>query len=175
MAGPDTLFHDRVDSPIGPLAVGLTARGLAMVVFGPDALAPDDVLRAEFPRLEPARGKADEVRRQLDAYFAGAAQTFALPLDLRGTPFQREVWAALQALPYGQTRSYLEVARLTGRKGGARAVGQAVRRNPVPIVVPCHRVIAADGGLGGYGGRWSEAGALADIKRYLLQLERRAV
>ncbi|MBM3269931.1 MAG: methylated-DNA--[protein]-cysteine S-methyltransferase [Candidatus Sericytochromatia bacterium] len=173
MAEPGTLYTRRIETPVGPLLLGLTSRGLATILFGPDALAPDEVLRSDFARLEPARGEADAAAAQLAEYFAGRRREFALPLDLRGTPFRREVWSALQAVPYGQTRSYLELARLTGRRGGARAVGQAVRHNPVPIVVPCHRVIAADGGLGGYGGRWAESGQYADIKRALLQLERR--
>lgn len=172
VAGSSTLYHDRLDSPLGPLVVGLTDRGLAAILLGPDATEDAEaVLEAEFPDLRPAQGRADEAMRQLSEYFAGRRKHFDLPLDLHGTPFQMEVLAALQRIPYGQTRSYLELARLTGRRGGARAVGQVVRRNRVPIVVPCHRIIAADGTLGGYGGRWVASGPYVDAKRFLLELE----
>lgn len=169
-----SLFIDRLDSPLGPLVVGLTDRGLATILFGPDAGADaPTILGAEFPDLRPAEGRAASVIRQLAEYFGGRRRIFDLPLDLRGTAFQLEVLGALRQVPYARTRSYLELARMTGRRGGARAVGQVVRRNRVPIVVPCHRIIAADGGLGGYGGRWEPAGLYADMKRFLLDLERK--
>jgi methylated-DNA-[protein]-cysteine S-methyltransferase len=88
----------------------------------------------------------------LQAYFAGELTDFELPLDLRGTPFQRRVWQALQEIPYGETISYGELASWVGNPNASRAVGSANGRNPVAIIVPCHRVIAADGGIGGYGG-----------------------
>jgi O-6-methylguanine DNA methyltransferase len=174
MGASGTLFLDRLDSPIGPLLLGVTAAGLAAIVFGPDAALPEEMLRGEFPSCAPARGQADAAKKQLSEYFAGRRRAFDLELVLRGTPFQREVWRALLAVPYGETVSYLDLARMTGRSAGARAVGQAVRRNALPVVVPCHRVIAADGGLGGYGGRWGDAGQYAAIKRALLDLERTA-
>jgi methylated-DNA-[protein]-cysteine S-methyltransferase len=93
-----------------------------------------------------------DVREQLDAYFAGERQTFDLPLQMTGTPFQKQVWQGLMAIPYGTTISYAELARRIGRPGASRAVGAANGRNPIGIIVPCHRVIGANGTLTGYGG-----------------------
>ena len=108
-----------------------------------------------------------EARRQLELYFAGALRRFDLPLRLDGTPFQRRVWDALLEIPYGETRSYADIARHLAPPGVARAVGQANAANPIAIIVPCHRVVAADGSLGGYGGGLHR-------KRFLLDLEERA-
>jgi len=102
--------------------------------------------------------------RQLREYFSGDRRSFDLPLDLEGTPFQLTVWRALQEIPYAKTSSYRDIAIVVNRPRGYQAIGQANTRNPVPIVVPCHRVINADGSLGGYGGG-------LDRKRELLQLE----
>jgi methylated-DNA-[protein]-cysteine S-methyltransferase len=104
------------------------------------------------------------VREQLDAYFRGRLHDFELPLRMAGTPFQHQVWEGLRAIPYGETVSYAELAQSIGRPGASRAVGSANGRNPIAIVVPCHRVIAADGTLGGYGGG-------LDRKEWLLQHE----
>ena len=101
---------------------------------------------------------------ELDQYFAGRRRDFSFPLDLRGTEFQLACWRALIAIPYGETRTYADIARAVGRPQGFRAVGMANNRNPVAIVVPCHRVIASDGTLCGYGGG-------LDIKKKLLELE----
>jgi methylated-DNA-[protein]-cysteine S-methyltransferase len=105
-----------------------------------------------------------EVRRQLDEYLAGRRRSFDLPLDARGTEFQRLCWQALQAIPYGETRSYRDMARTIGRPSAVRAVGRANHDNPIGVVIPCHRVVGADGSLTGY------AGGL-DMKRRLLELE----
>jgi methylated-DNA-[protein]-cysteine S-methyltransferase len=125
-------------------------------------------------RGKPARGpeagwqRDDSVfeaaREQLEAYFSGKRRDFDLRLRMAGTPFQHLVWEGLRAIPYGETLSYAELARRIGRPGASRAVGSANGRNPIAIVVPCHRVIAADGTLGGYGGG-------LDRKEWLLQLE----
>jgi methylated-DNA-[protein]-cysteine S-methyltransferase len=121
----------------------------------------------------PARG--DEVgaalARELAEYFAGERREFTVPLLPEGTRFQREVWDALRRIPCGETRSYGQLARELGRPGAARAVGQANGRNPLPILIPCHRVLASDGGIGGYLGDWSEGRGIA-LKRWLLELER---
>jgi methylated-DNA-[protein]-cysteine S-methyltransferase len=106
----------------------------------------------------------DEAARQLDEYFAGRRRDFDLPLMPEGTAFETSVWAAMRAIPYGQTRSYGELAHETG--SAPRAVGRACGRNPIPIVIPCHRVLAAHGGLGGYSG-----GAGLATKQILLALE----
>ena len=146
-------------SPIGPLTLtgdGEVLDGLYMDVPG------------RPPPIEPAARRDDAAfaaaREQLEAYFAGALRRFSLPLRLRGTPFQRDVWEALQAIPYGATMAYGELARRIGRPAAVRAVGLANGRNPVSIVVPCHRVIGAGGGLTGYGGG-------LERKRRLLELE----
>ena len=181
-ASTDTLFLERLDSPLGTLIAGATGRGLSVVLFGPDAQVAKDVLRGDFPDISVGVSRTGPLgdasrtlaacKRQVAEYFAGQRRDFDLPLDIQGTPFQVEVLMALLRVPYGQTRSYLDLARMTGRRGGARAIGQVVRRNRIPVVVPCHRIIAADGGLGGYGGRWEESGMYADMKRFLLDLER---
>ena len=105
----------------------------------------------------------EEAATQLEEYFAGERTDFGLPMELDGTPFQREVWAELARIPYGETISYGELARRVGRPRGPRAVGQANGRNPIPIIVPCHRVLASNG-IGGYGGGLK-------VKRALLALE----
>ncbi|HVT56945.1 MAG TPA: methylated-DNA--[protein]-cysteine S-methyltransferase [Thermoanaerobaculia bacterium] len=120
-------------------------------------LDPEAVRDAEAPPLP-------ELRRQLADYFAGARRAFDLPLVLNGTDFETRVWRQLLAIPYGETRSYLEVARAIDHPAACRAVGRANGRNPISIVVPCHRVIGADGSLTGYGGG-------LPVKRLLLELE----
>jgi len=101
---------------------------------------------------------------ELDAYFSGQLREFKCDLDLKGTSFQKRVWEALREIPYGQTRSYGEIAKTIGNPKAVRAVGRANGTNPVPIIVPCHRVIQADGSLGGFGGG-------LDLKKSLLELE----
>jgi methylated-DNA-[protein]-cysteine S-methyltransferase len=144
-----------VDSPIGPLT--LTAQGGALTAI--DFGAADD-LGSGGP-IDPVLAEA---ARQLAAYFAGELREFDLPLRPSGTPFQVTVWEALRRIPYGGTTTYGELARRIGRPTAARAVGRANGQNPLPIVVPCHRVIGADGTLTGY------AGGL-DIKAALLAVE----
>jgi O-6-methylguanine DNA methyltransferase len=105
-----------------------------------------------------------ELKKQLDAYFGGERLEFTIPLDLRGTPFQREVWDTLRTIPWGQTRSYGQIAIDLGRPNGARAVGRAVGTNPVSIAVPCHRVLGSDGSLTGYGGGLERKTALLHLE-----------
>ncbi len=133
------------------------------------------LLRLEFDEVRPEAGwtRNDDhpllrqARRQLEQYFEGRRREFDLPLGLRGTPFQERVWRALLEIPYGETRSYGQIARALGVPRGARAVGGANHANPLAIVVPCHRVIASDATLGGYGGG-------LERKRFLLELESRS-
>ncbi len=149
----------RVDSLVGPLVVCGDDRAVSRILLPKRAAKldrPDGVDRASGPVLDAVH--------QLDEYFAGERKAFDLPLELVGTDFQRAVWLALAAIPYGETISYRELAALVGRPRAVRAVGQANGANPVPIVLPCHRVIAADGTIGGYGGG-------VDLKRRLLALE----
>ena len=122
-----------------------------------------------IPR-EVEEGESDllkEAHRQLNAYLAGKLKEFSLPLAPRGTDFQRKVWDALRRIPYGETASYKDIAEAVGKPRAFRAVGMANNRNPIPIIIPCHRVIGSDGSLVGYGGG-------LDMKRRLLDLERRA-
>jgi methylated-DNA-[protein]-cysteine S-methyltransferase len=149
------------ESPLGPLHLAATRRGLSHLLL-PGARPPLPVGDGGTE----AAAILSAVARQLAAYFAGTLRAFDLPLDLAGTPFQREVWALLREIPWGGTTTYGALARALGRPGAARAVGAANGANPVAIVVPCHRVVGADGALTGFGGG-------LPMKRALLDLERR--
>jgi O-6-methylguanine DNA methyltransferase len=159
-------------SPIGPLFLAASERGLVALEFdarlpGQQTIRPNPRdLRAESKHVQFAEAPASlhSYARQLEEYFAGDRREFTFTLDLRGTDFQLACWRALLAIPYGETRTYGDIARVVGRPQGFRAVGMANNRNPIAIVVPCHRVIASDGTLCGYGGG-------LDIKRKLLELE----
>ncbi len=145
-------------SPLGRLWLGATAKGLVALRFV-DLFEEDGHHRRHD--LHPL---LLETVHQLEAYFQGDLRHFDLPLDLRGTPFQMRVWEEVARIPYGETRTYGYIAEQMGHPWAARAVGQALRHNPIVIVIPCHRVIAADGRLGGYAaGLWR--------KRALLMLE----
>jgi O-6-methylguanine DNA methyltransferase len=151
----------RLDSPLGSLAIRATAAGVCAVEFLDDAQTPAEC-RADAGSWEVATRAAAE----LTEYFAGRLSAFTVPVAQPGTEFQRAVWAELAKIPIGQTRSYHDVARALGQPRAARAVGAANGRNQVAVIVPCHRVIASGGGLGGYGcGLWR--------KQWLLDLERR--
>jgi AraC family transcriptional regulator of adaptative response/methylated-DNA-[protein]-cysteine methyltransferase len=156
-----------VAGPLGRLLVAATARGVCAVYLGADDGALEAALRREYPAAEIARDDAGLGRwvGALGEHLDGRRPDLDLPVDVRATAFQRQVWEALQAIPYGATRSYGEVARAIGRPTAARAVARACATNPVAVVVPCHRVVAADGGLGGY--RWG-----VKRKRALLAKER---
>ena len=155
-----------LDTPIGRLRLHGDRHGLVEILFDPPRAAPAAARTGDAePALEdPAADVLTAAARELAEYFAGVRRTFDLPLAPRGTDFQRRVWRALAAIPYGRTQSYGEIARRIGRPAAARAVGMANHRNPLPIIVPCHRVIGADGSLTGYGGG-------LDRKRWLLALE----
>jgi methylated-DNA-[protein]-cysteine S-methyltransferase len=138
-----------IDSPIGPLTALATARGIAGLWFDDQTHHPGAL---DAP-LDAHDAHVEAMRRWLAAYWAGQEPPpRAVPLDLHGTPFQRAVWKALLTIPFGRTRSYGEVAAQVGGGAAARATGAAVGRNPVSILVPCHRVIGADGSLTGYAG-----------------------
>ena len=157
--------HTVIESPIGPLTLIAHNGRLAGVLMEVTRYDPGAHERGEAvgPGEEPV---LDAAAAQLDGYFAGEITAFDLPLTLDGTGFQRTVWAGLQDIPYGQTISYGELASRIGQPSASRAVGLANGRNPVSIVVPCHRVIGADGSLTGYGGG-------TERKRFLLGLEQR--
>ncbi len=146
--------YDIVDSPVGPLLVAASERGLLRVSFDPD---PDHELerlgRLAGPRVLRAPRAVDNVRRELDEYFEQRRDTFDLTLDLRElTPFSMRVLGELALVPYGHTATYGELASRAGKPGAARAVGTIMNRNPVPIVLPCHRIVGSTGALVGYGG-----------------------
>jgi methylated-DNA-[protein]-cysteine S-methyltransferase len=154
-----TLVYDVVPAPIGRLIVASDGESIAGVWMA--NANPGDALWSEH------RGTDDvlvEARGQLEYYFAARLREFALPLAPNGTDFQRRVWRALQAIPFGTTISYAELARRVGSSAAVRAVGAANGRNPIPIIVPCHRVIGSDGSLTGFGGG-------LDRKRWLLEHE----
>ncbi len=162
----------RLETPIGPMLAGGTADGICLLEFlDPGAVEPQlerlrTILRAALvPGTSP---HLDRLADELQGYFAGTLRRFETPLDMRGTPVQRKVWSALATIPYGETRSYAEQARIVGDAAAVRAVASANGDNPVAVVVPCHRVVGADGSLTGYGGGlWR--------KRWLLDHERKAV
>jgi O-6-methylguanine DNA methyltransferase len=151
----ETMHISRSNSPIGQFRIASTEAGLAYVEL-PHSSGRG--MRDWMERYVPERRCVDEIGpnraaiEQILEYLASERTHFDVPLDLRGTPFQRAVWDALLEIPYGESRSYAEVARAVGRPKAQRAVGSANNANPVSLIVPCHRVIAADGSLGGYGG-----------------------
>lgn len=145
-----------IDSPFGPLLVATTPRGLVKISF-PVAYDTDETLRelaAQIsPRVLEAPARLDDVRRQLDLYFEGRLREFDLALDWQlSKGFRRRALRAIDHIPYGRTRSYTQIARSAGNERAVRAAGTACGSNPIPIVVPCHRVLRSGGALGGYGG-----------------------
>jgi methylated-DNA-[protein]-cysteine S-methyltransferase len=162
-----TYYTDTVDSPCGPLLLIVDAAGAVVRIEfcnGRDSRRVTERLKATGAEVVEDAGRTAEVRRQLAEYFAGERREFDLALAPEGTPFERAVWAELAKIPFGETRSYGEIAEVLGRPGAARAVGRANGANPIPIVVPCHRVIGSDGSLTGFGGG-------LDVKSRLLELE----
>ena len=142
--------------PVGMIGIAEDSGAVSGILIRGDK-APQDFITAETPLIKKAAA-------QLDEYFDGRRKTFALPLALRGTDFQLAVWNALQTIPFGETRSYRDIAVMVGNPKACRAVGMANNRNPIAIIVPCHRVIGQDGSLTGYGGGIA-------MKQYLLELE----
>ncbi|MGE5323980.1 MAG: methylated-DNA--[protein]-cysteine S-methyltransferase [Actinomycetota bacterium] len=159
MADTGKIYYWRMQSPVGTLLLATTEKGLCRLQFDPQLPAS----QAENPWIESSE-KLRPWEEQLKAYFRGDLRDFTLPLDLHGTPFQLRCWKALRGIPYGKTCSYGDLAQRVGRPRAFRAVGQANHNNPVAIVVPCHRVIGANGTLTGYGGGLS-------VKQALLRLE----
>jgi len=149
-----------INTPLGKLLLARTAKGLAGIWFDGQKHHPAPLSVVRRPDDALLRRAAD----QLHTYFAGETLRFDVPLDLQGTPFQRAVWQALLAIPGGETRSYAEIAKALGAATAVRAVGAAVGRNPVSVIVPCHRVLGSDGSLSGYAGG-------VERKRALLALE----
>jgi methylated-DNA-[protein]-cysteine S-methyltransferase len=155
------IYCARYQSPLGPLLLAVSTKGLLALEFDREDRGPrklDSIAWQEAPL------KLRRYVSELKEYFGGKRRAFSFPLDLRGTAFQLQCWLALLAIPYGETRTYADIARAVGKPRAFRAVGLANNRNPIAIVVPCHRVIASDGTLCGYGGG-------LDVKRKLLELE----
>ena len=157
----ETLYYSRMPSPVGPLLIGVSKSALVMLEF--DRGLPQ-MIAGQPVAWEESEKRTTIVRTQMDEYFAGRRREFELGLDLRGTEFRKRCWGELLRIPYGKTRSYAEIARAVGNPNGFRAVGQANHYNPIAIIVPCHRVLAAGCYLGGYGGG-------LPVKAFLLRLE----
>ena len=161
---PETFFLTPYQSPLGEYIIVSSAQGAVCV-------EPEEKIPTRLPGwikngiMLQNKGKYnDRVAKELDAYFAGQLREFSVPLDLRGSPFQRQVWQLLLAIPYGSTLSYGRLACSLGQAKAARAVGGAVGGNPISILVPCHRVIGANGSLTGYGGGLTRKRALLDLE-----------
>jgi methylated-DNA-[protein]-cysteine S-methyltransferase len=169
-AGLLDVAYDFADSPVGRLLVAASGRGICRISFDPDPELELEALAHAFgARVLRSPGPVDDLRRELDEYFEGARREFDLPVDLSPLPgFQRSVLAELVRVPYGQVDTYGGLARRIGRPRAARAVGGALNRNPVPIVVPCHRIVGASGSLVGYAGGLERKQALLGLEGALL-------
>jgi len=165
--GRATVSRTKIDSPIGPLALYGTNEGLLAVAFPRHSRVGVEAwlnrVIGEVWIVDDAAAHEGAIG-QLQEYFDRKRRTFDIELDLRGTAFQRRVWDAVAAVPYGQTRTYADVARSVGNGKAVRAVGAANGANPLPLIIPCHRVIGSHGGLHGYGGG-------LDVKARLLEIE----
>jgi O-6-methylguanine DNA methyltransferase len=163
----DRVVVSSVHSPWGEIWLASTAKGLCGILLrgGREALEVRVRSRTGLSTFHEDPKAHAAATEQIEQYFRGERKQFQLPLDLRGTSFQQQVWKALQQIPYGETRSYGEIAVAVGNLRAVRAVGQANGRNPVPLIVPCHRVIRSNGKLGGFGGG-------LDLKETLLALEK---
>lgn len=159
MSSPQPVYYSYIETPIGKLLLAASERGLRYVYFrgAKPTARKDEVWIESSDALQP-------YANQLQAYFRGELREFTCKLDLVGTEFQKKCWNALLRIPYGKTCSYADIARQVGSPRGFRAVGRANHDNPIPIIVPCHRVITSSGTLGGYGGG-------LNVKEQLLRLE----
>jgi AraC family transcriptional regulator of adaptative response/methylated-DNA-[protein]-cysteine methyltransferase len=154
-------------SPLGTVLIAATSKGLCSVKLGDDTGYLKGLLAEEFSAAELVEGELKELKTKILAFIEGEANLARLPLDIRGTVFQRRVWDELRRIPRGETRTYQEIARAVGAPAAVRAVGSACGANPVALVVPCHRAVRTDGGLGGYA--WG-----LKRKKKLLALEKKS-
>lgn len=159
------VYYDGILSPIGEIWIAGSEKGLLKI----DLLVSEEQFLADLRKITSSKPIRDarrftKIEGMLDEYFRGNKVIFDIPLDLNGTEFQKDVWRAIYKVPFGRLSSYGRIAEEIGRPKAVRAVGDAVGANPLPIVIPCHRIIRADGGLGGYGGG-------IDLKLYLLSIE----
>jgi len=161
---PAPIVRRRYDSPLGSMTLAASAQGLCGVWFDGQAHQPDP----QHWEVKPGHPVLQAAATQLAAYFAAQRARFELPLDLSlGTPFQQSVWERLRAIPYGVTQSYGEIAGYLGQAAASRAVGAAVGRNPLSIIVPCHRVVGSKGALTGYAGGLERKIALLQLEKAL--------
>jgi AraC family transcriptional regulator, regulatory protein of adaptative response / methylated-DNA-[protein]-cysteine methyltransferase len=164
----DNIIYKEIRTPFGRMLAGASKKGICLLEFGEKPRIAETrkrVLRRY--KMEMARGEhrlIDKLEDELKDYFSGKLKKFTVPLHVEGTPFQKSVWLELTKIPYGRTKSYSDIAKSVRNPKAVRAVGTANGDNCIAIVIPCHRVIAADGGIGGYGGGLSR-------KRFLLELE----
>ena len=166
--GLATVGYDRLDSPLGPLWVAITPKGVATIHYGaePSEAELRRLVRVYGPAVVPDHRRSSALARELEQYFAGRRKSFDLDIDLSGlTAFQRKVLAQTARIPFGDLLTYRTIAKRIGNEKASRAVGGAVGSNPIPIVVPCHRVVATDGSLGGYSGGLAAKRALLAIER----------
>ena len=153
-------------SPLGTVLVAATEKGVCAVKLGPDAAKLELMLAKEFNAAELVREPMQDVREKIVSFITGAGTLARVPVDIRGTVFQRRVWEELRRIPRGETRTYGQIAAAVGAPAAVRAVGSACGANPVALVVPCHRAVRTDGGLGGYA--WG-----LPVKKRLLEIEKR--
>lgn len=166
---PQTVTLTMVETPLGPMAAAAIDAGICLLEYT-DPTRLEAQMTGLKRRIAPTIVEGDHehletLRQQLAAYFAGGLKRFTVPIVAPGTPFEERVWQALQAIPYGETRSYLDLARGLGSPEGQRAVGRANGLNRIAIVIPCHRVVNHGGGLGGYGGGLWRKERLLDLER----------
>lgn len=170
LAGPAIIFDfmhsttwfTELASPLGDITLTATEAGLSGLYFKGQRWFPGDDLRARWQRYDPHFAPA---RAWLRDYFAGLSPVYEAPLDLSGTAFQLQVWGHLQAIPKGETRTYTDIAQLLGKPSAARAVGAAIGRNPLSLIIPCHRVVGSKGSLTGYAGGLERKAALLALEK----------
>jgi AraC family transcriptional regulator of adaptative response/methylated-DNA-[protein]-cysteine methyltransferase len=169
LVGSLVIEVSRLPTPLGPMLAGASAEALVLLEFVDRRALPTQVRRIRQRMgavFVPGRNRLiDQTAHALNEYFSGDRQDFGIPITMPGTPFQRDVWKALREIPYGETRSYGELARSVGRPSAVRAVGTANGHNALAIVVPCHRVVGSDGKLVGYGGGLWRKQRLLEIER----------
>lgn len=166
----ERVWWSEVESALGTFGIASTDKGVLTMLLPREPMGQEAVIRRLAPGAEivPDDGHNAEAIRQLREYLAGERQKWDLPLDMRGTPFQVAVWEALYEVPYGETASYGEIARRIGKPEAVRAVGAANGANPLPPLIPCHRIIGSNGKLTGYGGGLPLKQKLLDLERVTL-------
>ena len=167
----EKIKYIKIKSPAGFMFIAVSKKGLCKISISGKTDKKEEFfcwLKKFYPKAELEKVEEEDLPaiKEIREYFKGELKSFTTPLDLKGTEFQLKVWNALQKIPYGEKRTYKEVAEITGNPKASRAVGGANRRNPVPLIIPCHRVIGADGTMKGYGGK-----ECIPVKEFLLKLE----